>query len=102
MGPGPWYMRWGAGVGRVVLDWVAFYKQKWGWVNDQNGNPLPQAGPWPGVVYVNVVGCSQFSGGTAIWPQDGDDAVPPGAPGRGGAGGVVASSVTSISSFSQV
>lgn len=98
-GAGPWNMRWGAGVGRVVLDWP-FFQQQWGWVLDQNGQPLPQnPTPYPSVVYVRCDPCGQYVGGQPVWPADGEDAVSPGTPGTGGPGGVISSTVQTISTF---
>jgi hypothetical protein len=100
-GSGPWSMRWGPGVGRVVLDWP-FYQQTWGWVLDQNGQPLPQnPTPYPSVIYVRCDPCGQYVGGQPVWPADGEDAVPPGTPGTGGSGGTVFSSVD-VSAFVQI
>jgi hypothetical protein len=101
-GPGPYSMRWGSGVGRVVLDWP-FFHQQWGWVLDQNGQPWPQnPTPYPGVIYVQCAPCGQYSAGQQIWPADGEDATPPGTPGLGGAGGVVSSNLLGVASFAQM
>lgn len=101
MGPGPWTMRWGAGVGRVVLDW-SFKKQSWGWVLSQNGQNWPQnPTPYPSVVYVRCDPCGQYSGGKQEWPADGEDAIPPGVPGTGGGGGTVSSSLQVVAPYVQ-
>jgi hypothetical protein len=101
-GPGPWNMRWGAGVGRVVLDWP-FQNQTWGWVLDQNGEPFPQnATPYPSVIYVRCDPCGQYVGGQQRWPEDGEDALPPGVPGTGGNGGTISSSLPDLGTFIDV
>ena len=101
-GPGPYTMRWGAGVGRVVLDWP-FFRQQWGWVLDPNGQPWPQnPTPYPSVIYVQCAPCGQYSAGQQIWPADGEDATSPGTPGIGGAGGVVSSNLPSVAVLAQM
>jgi hypothetical protein len=100
--PFSWIMRWSPPVGRVVLDWP-FTHQGWGWVLQANGQPLPQSGPYPVVVYVQAPPqCGAYTAGAPIWPADGEDAVAPGIPGLGGAGGIVSSTLQNVSSAIQV
>src|SRR5205807_9736722 len=69
----PWTLRWGAGVGRVVLDWN-FSHQSWGWVNQANGQAWPQnPTPYPTVLYVQCDPCGQYRAGAQVWPADGED-----------------------------
>jgi FG-GAP-like repeat/Divergent InlB B-repeat domain len=97
---GPWTLRWGAGLGRYVLDW-SFRKQSWGWVLQANGQPLPQYAN-PAIVYVQCDPCGQYRAGSPVWPADGENAVSPGTPGTGGDGGTIASSRQDVSPYLQL
>ncbi len=82
-----------------ALTWN-FHHQGWGWVLRQDGNPLRP--PYPTVLFVGCTPCGQYQAGQKVWPQNGEDAVPPGTPGTGGAGGNISSSLQIVSTYAQM